>query len=106
MKDLRSPKIRRKKFLRFFILPLLFFSLTGYSQNLVKGTITDQNGQPLQGVSVIVKGQTVGTSTSKSGSFSINASPNSTLVVSSVGFATKEISVDGQSKIDIQLEET
>lgn len=112
MKDVASQKIlpllcrKRKKFLQFFILPLLLLSVSGYSQNssLVRGRVTDQNGKPLQGVSVIVKGRTVGASTTNSGQFEINASPNSTLVVSSVGFATKEINVNGQSNVDIKLE--
>lgn len=103
---LRQIVKRRKVFFQFLILPLLLLSVSGYSQNssLVKGKVTDQNGQPLQGVSVIVKGRTVGTSTSTSGVFEINASPRSTLVVSFVGFSTREINVDGRSSIDIKLE--
>lgn len=111
MKDLFSlkfllPAVSRKTFFQFFLLPLLFLSVSGFSQNssIVKGRITDQNGQPLQGVSVIVKGRTVGASTTNSGFFEISASSNSTLIISSVGFETREIKVDGRSNIDIQLE--
>ncbi len=108
MKNLRSQKIRRRKrFLQFFILPLLLLSfLNSYSQNrnVIKGSITDQSGNPLQGVSVVVKGRTIGATTDTQGVFEINAPRNSTLVISSVGFVSKEIKVNGQSNIDVTLE--
>lgn len=108
MKNLHSQKIRRRKrFFRFFILPLLLLSfLNGYSQNrnVIKGSITDQSGNPLQGVSVVVKGRTIGATTDNLGVFEINAPRNSTLVISSVGFVSKEIKVNGQSNIDVMLE--
>lgn len=108
MKNLHSQKIRRRKrFFRFFILPLLLLSfLNGYSQNrnIIKGSITDQSGNPLQGVSVVVKGRTIGATTDNLGVFEINAPRNSTLVISSVGFVSKEIKVNDQSNIDVTLE--
>ncbi len=112
MKDLCSQKILslsvkwKKRFFQFLILPLLFVSVSGYAQNgfLVKGKVTDQNGQPLEGVSVVVKGRTIGATTDGLGTFELNAPRNSTLVISSVGFVPKEMEVNGHSKIDVTLE--
>ncbi len=100
------PGRRRKYFINFFILPLLMLSfLNGYSQNrnVIKGTVTDESGKPLQGVSVVVQGRTIGATTDKLGVFEINAPQNSTLVISSIGFESKEIKVDGQSNIAVSL---
>jgi TonB-linked SusC/RagA family outer membrane protein len=112
MEDLFSQKIllvfnqRRKTLSRLFMLPFLLISFYAYSQNtsLITGRVTDAGRVPLQGVSVIVKGRTVGVSSNGAGSFEINASPNSTLMFSFVGFETKEIKVNGRTKIDLVLE--
>lgn len=94
-----------KRMSLLFILSLLF-SITGYSQNTihVKGRITDGGGQPLPGVSIIIKGLTTGVSSNNKGEFEISASSNSTLVFSSVGFITKEIKINGLSEINVVME--
>ena len=79
--------------------------MSGYSQNptLVKGKVTDESGQPVVGASVIVKGQQNGVSTSSDGTFQINAAPNSTLVISSIGYVEQEIKVKGNQFINVSL---
>lgn len=73
----------------------------------VSGIITDQDGQPLPGASIVEKGTTNGTQTDFDGNFSIVvADENAVLVVSYMGFATKEILVKGQANISIVLEES
>ncbi len=68
------------------------------------GRVTDPKGEPLPGVTVLVKGTTNGTSTGPDGSFSLSVPENSTLVFSSVGFKTQELAVTGAtSTIDIRL---
>ena len=57
----------------------------------ITGTITDNNGNPMPGVSVVVKGTKRGTSTDASGKFSIEASKGETLIISIIGFQTKEV---------------
>lgn len=57
----------------------------------VTGTVTDTNGEPLIGATVIVKGQSGGTATDVDGKFSLNVKPGATLVVSYVGYETKEV---------------
>lgn len=82
------------------------FSNSLFAQSVVTGTVTDKSGQPLNAVSVSVKGKSVGTSTGADGKFSITASSTDVLVLSSVGFATREIKVAGNSTINVELEES
>lgn len=76
-------------------------------QNIVSGTVVDQSGQPLPGASVVEKGTTNGTQSDFDGNFSIELqNENAILVVSYVGFGTKEIPVNGQATLNIILEES
>lgn len=76
-------------------------------QNVVSGTIADQAGQPLPGASVVEKGTTNGTQSDFDGNFSIELqNENAILVVSYVGFGTKEIPTNGQISLNIILEES
>ncbi len=99
---------KRKGIPSFFILPLLFFSISAYSQNTinVKGRITDETGAPVIGASVVVKGATAGVSSDNNGDFVINASPNSSLLITSVGFIEQEVKVDGKTSLDVTLKRT
>lgn len=73
----------------------------------VKGTITDNEGIPLLGASVLEKGTSNGIQTDFDGNFSLTVSDkNAVLVISFIGFITQEIEVNGQSTINIQLEES
>lgn len=58
---------------------------------VVKGVVTDAAGVPLPGVSVRVKGSTAGTSTDPNGNFTITAPERSVLVITYIGFRTREI---------------
>ena len=70
----------------------------------VSGRVTDSKGEPLPGVTVLVKGTTIGTSTGADGSFSLSVPENSTLVFSSVGFKNQEIPVTGAtSSLTVRL---
>ncbi|MEK6479338.1 TonB-dependent receptor [Catalinimonas sp. 4WD22] len=73
----------------------------------VTGKVTDDgNGDPLPGVNVIEKGSSNGTVTDIDGNYNINVpDENSTLVFSSIGFATKEVAVNGRSEINVSLDE-
>ena len=71
----------------------------------VTGTVSDQTG-PLPGASVLVKGTTSGTQTDFDGNFTLdNVDDNATLVFSYIGFKTVEVPVNGQSTINVTLEE-
>lgn len=71
----------------------------------VSGTVTDgQSGETLPGVNVIVKGTTIGTSTNSEGAFKLTVeSLQDTLVVSYVGYQTREVPINGRTEIDISL---
>ncbi|MGI4738125.1 MAG: TonB-dependent receptor [Janthinobacterium lividum] len=61
----------------------------------VSGRVTQSNGEPLPGVTVVVKGSTLGASTDAQGNFSLNVPDGSVLVFSSVGYGRKEVTVNG-----------
>ena len=69
----------------------------------VKGTITDDKGEPLPGASVMVKGTTVGTVTDIDGKYSIQAKPGQTLVISYIGFKDQEKVVGTSSVVNVAL---
>ncbi len=70
-----------------------------------KGTVTDDTGLQLPGVTVIIKGNSTGTQTDFDGNYTIETKPNDVLVFSYVGFVTKEITVSNISNnIDVNLE--
>lgn len=73
-------------------------------QKTVKGSVQDANG-PIVGASVLVKGTGNGTVTDLDGNFSLDVSPNQTLVISYIGYKTQEIAVGNQSTISVTLEE-
>lgn len=89
----------------FLALLILVSSLATFAQGLqVKGVVTSaDDGQPIPGVSVVVKGTTTGMITDLNGSYSLNTPENSTLVFSFVGMKTQEIQVSGRTTINIVL---
>lgn len=74
-----------------------------YCQSRVTGHIFDDNGQPLPGVSVLVKGTTTGTTTDMQGAFSIPALATSTLVFSFIGYHTIEVQVKNRNYLTMEL---
>lgn len=73
----------------------------------IRGTVKDRDGQPLPGASVVEKGTNNGTQSDFDGNFSIEvADSNAILVVSYIGFASKEIPVNGQSSLNVTLDES
>src|SRR5687767_5322013 len=98
-------KKNRHSLLLFFCLTLLVNVIHAQSPINIKGSVTRQNGEPLTSVSVIDKVSGKGTTTQPDGSFQIETSSNSTLVVSYIGFISKEIKIGttGYSNLSIQL---
>ncbi|MCG2462750.1 SusC/RagA family TonB-linked outer membrane protein [Flavobacteriaceae bacterium F89] len=71
----------------------------------VSGTVSDSNG-PLPGASVLIKGTTNGAQTDFDGNYTLNnVGSDATLVVSYIGFKTQEIAVNGQTTINVTMEE-
>ncbi len=70
----------------------------------IKGQVTDDKGNPLPGVSIVVKGTATGTNTDANGSFTITVPEGKTiLVVSSVGFQTQEVNIAGKTSLAIVM---
>lgn len=72
--------------------------------NIVRGTVKDEQGNPLAGVSVLIKGTTKGTSTATDGSFSIDANPGDVLEFSAVGYKQRSVTVGENTNLSIQME--
>ena len=93
-----------KRLLRFLVL-VQFLILTGqlFAQNItVKGRVLKDDGQPVQGASVVLKGTNSGTTTDADGNFSISAANGAVIVISSVGYVTQELTVSG-TDLKVQL---
>ncbi|HEX8577553.1 MAG TPA: SusC/RagA family TonB-linked outer membrane protein [Flavobacterium sp.] len=73
------------------LLSILFVHLLSAQDRTVTGTVSDNNGLPLPGVSVLIKGTQIGTQTDFDGKFKIQADPTQTLVFSFIGMTTQEI---------------
>ena len=87
----------------FLLFPMM--SVMGANSFTVKGTVTDKGGEPLVGVSVIVKGTSFGAQTNVDGEFSLNASQGNVLRFSYIGYTPVEYTVKGQEPITIVMEE-
>jgi TonB-linked SusC/RagA family outer membrane protein len=84
---------------------LLFFALTlsAYAQQ-ISGTVSDENGVPLPGATVVVEGTSAGVSTDFDGNYSIDASQGDILVFSFVGYSTQSVTVGSSSTVDVSLQ--
>ncbi|UBZ10972.1 TonB-dependent receptor [Leeuwenhoekiella palythoae] len=94
--------------LLMLVLGVLCLQNTYAQENItVEGNVSaaGETAGPLPYITILVKGTTRGTTTDFDGNYSISAAPDATLVFSYVGFKTKEIAVDGQTQINVQLEE-
>lgn len=70
----------------------------------ITGKITDSTGAPLVGVTIKVKGSTSGTVTDVNGNFSLDVPQDAVLVISYIGYTTKEVPVNGQTELSIVLQ--
>ena len=90
------------------LISLLFMITTtfAFSQNVrITGKILERSGESLPGASVIIKGTNTGVVSNINGEFSIeSSSTDNTIVVSMIGFGTKEIRSSGSQKLDITLD--
>jgi len=95
------------RFVKFLLVGIfLIFQLGAYGQGkTVTGTVTEDDGTPLAGVTVIIRGTTQGTLTDIEGKYSLpNVPDNATLSFSFVGMRVREIAVGTQTTINVALE--
>lgn len=100
-------RIKRLNMMRFtssFVIAFLC-TLSAFAQNVIKGTVSDVNGEPMVGVSVVVKGTTTGKITDLNGQYTIKVQPKDILTFFCVGMATQEIKVGNQQVINVTLKD-
>lgn len=96
----------RTKSSRFLTLLLaLLVQIVFAQEKTISGNVTDQDGLPLPGANIIIKGSTTGTQTDFDGNYSITANVGQTLVYSYIGQLTVERTVGQSNTINVQLEE-
>lgn len=90
-----------------FVLGLLVIMTSGAiaQSNIIKGIVTEDEGAPMIGVSILEKNTSNGTITDVDGSYSLKVnSDKAILVFSYLGYKSQEVSLDGRTMIDIRLE--
>ena len=90
----------------WMLIHLLCFQAAQAQSGNIQGTVVNESGAPLAQASVLVKETKAGTTTDDNGRFSINASVGQTLVVSTVGFTSREVVVRNLSAVSINLTPT
>ena len=93
---------------RILLLSMVFsfvFAFNSMAQRTVSGKVTDDTGEGLPGVNVVLKGTTTGVTTDLDGNYQISVpDDNTVLVYSSVGMRTQEVSVGARSTIDLGMD--
>lgn len=79
--------------------------LAEQQKNTVRGTVTDQAGEPIIGASIVIKGTTKGVVTDTEGRFAIDVSNGSTLEISCIGYEKRMVKVGAQRNVSITLAE-
>ncbi|MCE7060010.1 TonB-dependent receptor [Dyadobacter sp. CY343] len=103
---MRISKRRDRNLTRYFYSLVLTFlvSVGAFAQDVaLKGKVNDEQGQGLPGVSVVVKGTTVGTVTDLEGNYTVNVPGSATLVFSFIGYITQEIPLGNRASLDVKM---
>ena len=87
----------------FFVLAFGLLSAQAQTKQF-SGTVTDSNGEPLPGVTVMVQGTTIGTITDLDGKYQLNASEDAKLVFSFIGYETVTMPASNNLKVTLQEE--
>ena len=74
--------------------------------NLVRGTVFDENGEPVIGASVMIKGTKTGTVTNAEGQFTLNDAVGKTLVITYIGYENQEVKAQRTMEIHLQSSST
>lgn len=89
----------------YFLIVMFLISFSALAQTyIVTGVVSDSENQPLPGVSVTIKSTTKGTSTDFDGKYSLEVANGDILVFTSVGFETKEVTINGQTTLNVTLQ--
>ena len=89
---------------KIYFFALLLMQLSSYAQNhLIQGVVSDENDEGLPGATIIIKGTTIGTVTDINGEFSLEAFPDTLIIVSYSGYERQEISINNQTILNVKL---
>lgn len=93
-----------KKILLYSVSFLMLCAFEGFAQTIITGTVKDRSGETLPGVSVKLKGTSIGANTNTTGSYSIPVSDgNGVLIFSFIGMQNQEVEISGRKVIDVTL---
>ena len=88
------------------LIAILVLGLYAFAQNKqVPGTVSDANGNPVAGATVMVDGTSIGTTTNAAGQYSLSAPADGTLSVTFIGYVGQQLPIAGKSRIDVTLKE-
>ena len=93
-----------KKLHLLCFLSLLFYVGLSAQEITVSGVIIDETGVPVPGAAVVIQNTTAGTSADFDGKFQLDAPSDAILVISSIGFTTTQVPVNGQKELNITLQ--
>jgi TonB-dependent starch-binding outer membrane protein SusC len=94
-----------RKFVTLFVCVVMFFAHAFAQTRRVTGRVVDDSGNPLSGVSVIVRGSTAGTTTDASGRFSLTVPSSSRAVdISAINYTTQTVSIPASNNISVTLQ--
>ncbi|MCI7088844.1 MAG: TonB-dependent receptor plug domain-containing protein, partial [Prevotella sp.] len=91
----------QKPLMLLFLFCLL--PLGALAQSLIKGTVNDENGEPVIGATIRVLGSNASTVTDLDGRFQVNAAPDAQLSISYIGFGTQTVNVKGQKDLTVVM---
>ncbi|MDW3192780.1 MAG: TonB-dependent receptor [Cytophagales bacterium] len=101
---LRSTIGRAKGVMCLLVMFCCLVSMSAHAQGTISGRITDENGEGLPGVTIRVQGTSTGTSTDIDGNFNVTAASDAVLEISSIGFRSESIAVNGRTIINVTME--
>jgi TonB-linked SusC/RagA family outer membrane protein len=102
--SIKELKVGKSKRLLSFCILFMFMVMSLSAQQLaVRGTVTDENGEPLIGANVTEKGTTNGVMTDVDGSFTLSVSPDAVLTISYVGYLGQEVKAVSGTNMTIKL---
>lgn len=95
-----------RQIVALFSVLFLGIGLVSAQTRTITGRVTDNNGVPVEGASVTIKGTTTGTAAAADGTFRISVKPGDVLVFSAVNFGSTEVTVENQTNLDVTLTRT
>ena len=114
LKNGLPPQVAPSKLMTLSLIALLFLfhivetsaqKTAGAVQKISGKIISGQDNQPIPGANVMIKGTSSGTTANSAGEYSVDASSNATLLISSVGYVSQEVKVAGRNKVNVSLQE-